>query len=601
MKFEHLALIGSGPTAIFVLRHFLESVHPLKPRIGAIAIFDKSDLTGMGMPYTPRTTDRYNLSNISSGEIPPLPVSLADWLRAQDGAVLRELDLEGVEITSDGIYSRLALGRYLRSQYHTLVRLLRESGIQVTEHPGCEVTDLEDDPEARQVRLTTRKGERYSFERVVIATGHVWPAEDRPGEGYYASPWPIFKLLPGAGEYYNFPVGTLGASLSAFDVLSSLAHRHGTFTGGAGGKTYHPFPGTEEFKVVLHSANGLLPHLQFDQVEPFREIYRHTSRRAILNMLDSGGFLRLGTYFDRVCRPALIQAFKKDGMRDVADLLGDPGFGLARFVARMTEAHDYGNAFKGMRGEMAEARESVRGHRPIHWKETVDDLMYTLNFHAEFLPAEDHLLLKSLFMPFLMNVIAALPLASAETILALYEAGKVEMVSGTVRVSRDPEIPGMTTISVEEDGVVSTRHYRLFIECGGQKPLELEDYPFPGLVAGGRVRKARAAFREGAASAASVPGEKHQAVFQEEGQWYYQTGGVDIDGAFRLWGRDGNPSPRVHDLAFPHVSGVRPYSYGLQACGDTAAILVRAWVEEVETGVPADNGAPGITRLYECR
>ena len=55
------------------------------------------------------------------------------------------------------------------------------------------------------------------------------------------------------------------------------------------------------------------------------------------------------------------------------------------------------------------SEESVLEHKPIHWKETIDDLIYTLNFHAELMPAEDHLTLKSLVMPFLMNVIAAMP------------------------------------------------------------------------------------------------------------------------------------------------------------------------------------------------
>ena len=50
-------------------------------------------------------------------------------------------------------------------------------------------------------------------------------------------------------------------------------------------------------------------------------------------------------------------------------------------------------------------------------------LFYTLNYHAELLPAEDHLALRSTVMPFLMNVIAALPLRSARMLLALDKAG----------------------------------------------------------------------------------------------------------------------------------------------------------------------------------
>src|SRR5690606_14270475 len=119
-----------------------------------------------------------------------------------------------------------------------------------------------------RVTLVTAGGESHEFDRIVIATGHSWSEDDRPEAGYFSSPWPIFKLLPAVDEVFDFPIGTLGASLSAFDVLSSLAHRHGRFEGGPEEMTYLPHPGTENFKVYLHSGQGMLPHLQFSQIEP---------------------------------------------------------------------------------------------------------------------------------------------------------------------------------------------------------------------------------------------------------------------------------------------------------------------------------------------
>jgi len=141
--------------------------------------------------------------------------------------------------------------------------------------------------------------------------------------------------------------------------------------------------------------------------------------------------------------------------------------------------------------------------------------------------------------------------------------------------------------------------YRMFIDCSGQKPLELEDYPFPGLVKSGAARKARAFF-ENPANASGPPAEgKEEHLFQEGGQSLYHTGGVDIDGAFRLIGKDGKPNRRIQDIAFPHTSGVRPYSYGLQACSDTAAILVKAWAEEIRAASPVSGAPAAITGVYE--
>jgi hypothetical protein len=576
---EKLAIVGSGASSIYLLKHLLDGAEELGQQLGEISIFEKSSITGMGMPYNPQTTDRYNMSNISSDELPPLLISFADWLRAQDASVLQELGITDQVISETKIYPRLALGRYLNAQYQALTTQLADVGLTIHEYPNCEITDIQNQPLGEQVILLTAAGASHLFDKVIISTGHTWLEEDEPAAGYFGSPWPIKKLLPAPGTHHDFVVGTLGASLSAFDVIASLAHRHGKFVQHSGGRKYLPHPGTEGFKIVMHASGGLLPHLQFDQQEPYREIYRHVTRDEMLDLIDPRGFLRLETYFDRVCRPVLSRAFAQDELPELVELLADPGFGIAEFAEKMTDEHDYSNPFEGMKLEMVEAKESVHKQRPIHWKESIDDLMYTLNFHAEQMPAEDHLLLRSTFMPFLMNVIAAMPLESGHTLLALYDAGKIEMIAGRVTVSKKED--GITTIVVDDNGKESTHSYRMFVDCSGQKPLELEDYPFPGLVENGTARKARAAFAHLDRTTDSLPEDKKALIFEDKGQTFYHIGGVDIDAAYRLINQNGIPSAKIHDIAFPHTSGIRPYSYGLQACNETTALLVAAWLAEV--------------------
>ena len=596
---NHLAIIGSGPSSIYLLKHLLDNVKVLKARIKAVSIFEKNSIAGMGMPYNPETTDRYNMSNISSEELPDLTISFADWLRSQDAETLVELGIEDVDISPSEVYPRLALGRYLNSQYRAVTAGLVEAGIAIHEHPGCQITDVRDEIAENRVTLIDQSGTGHGFDLVVVSTGHYWMEEDKPSAGFYASPWPIKKLLPEEGGHHDFVVGTLGASLSAFDVISSLAHRHGEFVNDGDDLKFIPAPGTGNFKFAVHSSKGMLPHLQFDQDEPFREIYRHIDRDGLLGMLDENGFLRIETFFNQVCRPALSKAFAKDNMPGLVEKLADPGFHLSDFAETMSDRHDYDNAFEGMRFEMVEARQSVLGHQPIHWKEVIDDLMYTLNFHAELMPAEDHLLFHSVVMPFLMNVIAAMPLDSGNMLLALYDAGKLEMIEGTVSIPDDQPEPGMTTVRIDNEGSESTASYRMFIDCSGQKPLELEEYPFPSLIDDGSVRKARAPFAIPSEASASVPEKKKEHLFTENEVPYYHTGGVDIDSAYRLIRSDGTPNPRIHDIAFPHVSGPRPYSYGLQACNHTAAIVVDAWIEEIKTSAPTKGDLVSVTELYE--
>jgi hypothetical protein len=595
-----LGIIGSGPSAIYLLKHLLDQADLLKGRLQEISIFEKSQITGMGMPYNPLTTDRFNLANIASEEMPELPLSLVDWLRSLESADLQSLGLEDDDIDAGKIYPRLVLGQYLHAQYRQLVSRTRERGITVKEFTGCEILDLIDDPATEQVTAVTARQESFLFHKVIIATGHQWVGEDRPEAGYYASPWPIRKLLPAEGELHDFPIGTLGASLSAFDVINSLAHRHGRFSKGEGGLAYHALPDTGKFRIVMHAMHGWLPHLQFAQVEPLRDIYRHVDRKSLLGLVDPEGFLRIETYFDRVCRPALSEAFQQDGMAEMVRKLANPQFKLADFVETMTDKHDYADAFEGMRREMVEARKSVETHRPIHWKEVIDDLMYTLNFHAELIPAEDHLVLRSLVMPFLLNVIAAMPLESGNILLALHDAGKVELVAGKTAIAEEGDEEGLTTILVEsEEGGETRTNYRMFIDCGGQKPLELPDYPFASLVTGGVARMALARFAD-PAEAELASDEVKEHLGRENGELVHELGGVAVDGTYRLLASDGKGNPRIHDIAFPHTSGLRPYSYGLQCCSDTAEIVIRSWIDELASGVPVEGDPVEASRIYEA-
>jgi hypothetical protein len=575
---QTLALIGSGPSCIYLLKHLFDGVDAFRARLAAIEIFEKRGTAGMGMPYHPETTDRWNMANISSEELPELPMSSADWLRGLDARRLEAFGIEPGAISESEVYPRLALGEYLHSQYQALIDGLAAAGIAVREHADCKIVDVREEQD--HVTLVEDGGARFSFDRVVLATGHYWPEQDHPKSGFYASPWPIAKLLPAEGETFNFTVGTLGASLSAFDVVSSLAHRHGTFEKKGGGLVFLPHPGTEKFRIAMHASDGLLPHLQYSQAEPLRDITRYVSEDELLALRDENGFLRLAIYFDRVCRPVLIEAFRKDEMPEVVALLEDRKFGLEDFAKKMTADHDYADAFDGMRSEMKEAEKSVEDDQPIHWKEAIDDLMYALNFYAELMPAEDHLTLRSIFLPFLMNVIAALPLASGRMLLALRDAGKLEIVTGKAEVADRSSEATTTTVKVDDNGEKSEVSYRMFVDCSGQGGLELKDFPFPSILKDGGIREARAPFRDPKAADA-LPEEQREKVFEEQGCRYFPIGGIEIDRDYRLVGRDGRTSRKIADLAFPHTSGVRPYSYGLQACNDTARLWVAGWAAEL--------------------
>ena len=60
-----IGIIGVGPMAIFLLKHFIKSKVPLR-----ICLFERYALAGTGMPYRQDISPDYLLANIFSREIP---------------------------------------------------------------------------------------------------------------------------------------------------------------------------------------------------------------------------------------------------------------------------------------------------------------------------------------------------------------------------------------------------------------------------------------------------------------------------------------------------------------------------------------------------
>lgn len=589
---SRLAIVGAGASAIYVLQHLLRQIDTLSKKFSEIHILEREQLLGTGMPYSPKTTDRYNLCNISSAEIPTLPQSLVAWLKSLDDAALSTHGIARQEIDDAETYSRLALGDYFQAQYAAVRQALQQAGMRMVEHAGSAVTDIVEVRDEDTVRIQTA-AQDLIVGRVIIATGHAFHKSDEPDSGYFASPWPMHKLLPEEGGQHNFAVGTLGASLSAFDVVASLANRHGSFHSTPHGLRYQPSAEAPEFRFVMHSAEGWLPHLQYEQEEAFREIYRHASREQMLGLRDTDGLMSLDDYFDQVCRPALMEAFLKDQRPDLVSKLQQSEWALSDFVAQMTGEHEYDDPFAGMRQEMPEAENSLKRGQPIHWKEVLDDLMFTLNFHFDWLSAEDTLVYRRTVTPFLMNVIAAMPLQSAQTLLALADAGRLELVPGRVTIKE--KLPGKTVVTVDNEGELSEHTYRMFVDCSGQGTVDIDQFPFPSLVTAGTVSPATARFRSRRA-VEKLSSADRERVIEQDDQLRYELGGIAIDGCYRVVGKDGQPSPRIFDIAFPHATGVRPYSYGLQACDITAAIVIEALCA---TAADPSTAPPVITQVYE--
>lgn len=574
---KKLAIIGAGPTALYILKHFLENVKTLNETINSIIIIEKNDTPGMGFPFNPNTTDVYNYANIACDEIPDLTSCLTDWLMEQKEANLDNWNINTKKLNKKQLHCRIAIGTYFEEQFHIICKRIQEYGIQVKVYNNTEAIDITPGTADNRIKISLKDASPVYCKIVAIASGHKWIQEDSPELNYFSSPWPIKKFLPPKNTFYNFPIGLLGASLSAFDVTTSLAHRHGEFKTQNKKLVFIPHPEAKDFKIVLHASQGWLPHLQYEQKEARREVYRHTTREELLSLRNKEGFVELKDFYQQIAKPKLIKALTLDGKVDLANKMQKPNYSFKNLVDQLSKEHTYSNSFEGLRKEIETAEKKVSKNKPTFWMETLDDLMYTINFHADLLAAEDHIFLRDEVFSFLMNVIAALPIKSAKIILALYEANAIELVEGKVTIKQLDKESKQTSIEVtNKEGKKKIENYKMFINCAGQQTTSVVDYPFPTLIKKDIIANATAKFVDYASAKENLTNKWKDKINHQNGIVEVDLGGIQIDSFFRVVNKDKEVHPNIYDVSLAHISGARPYSYGLQACDAVAAIVIEA-------------------------
>lgn len=232
--------------------------------------------------------------------------------------------------------------------------------------------------------------------------------------------------------------------------------------------------------------------------------------------------------------------------------------------------------------------------------ETLDDLMYSLNYHGELLSAEDHLFFHKEIMSFLMNVIAALPLQSADILLALYDANCIDLKKGFVNFPEEAFKDGATKIIVESAANEKEElTYQLFVNCGGGNKLELADFPFQSLVDEGIVRVASAHFNNAEDYKNQTKSEDKSSLLSTDNGLELKLSGIQIDSSYRTINQSGETNNFLYDINFTHTNGLRPYSYGLQACSATSLILVESWIAQIIEGNDVSEEIETITELYD--
>ncbi|RYF98636.1 MAG: hypothetical protein EOO02_18525 [Chitinophagaceae bacterium] len=480
---SRIGILGGGPSGMFVFKRLVESGrHDLE-----ISIFEKNDEFGSGMPYSYDGACEEHITNVSGNEIPEIVSSMKAWVRTAPAEVLKPFDMVPEKFNDYKVVPRLLFGEYLAAQFKLLIKQAKKQGIVVKPYLNTIVTDLVDDPELDEVVVITDQGD-YNLDHVVMTTGHCWPVK-KEGlvPGYFDSPYPPAKLKLDL----NFPVAIKGSSLTAIDAIRTLARQNGSFEKNeTGAVSYRLHKGSDKFRLVMHSIDGLLPAIRFHLEDTHllgKSLLEEDEIKATMEAND--GFVPLDFLFQRNFKDAI-----RDQDPEFYEMIKD--MTIEGFVEKMMSLRESLDPFVLFRSEFAEAEKSIRRRRSVYWKEALAELSFTLNYPAKYLSAEDMIRLKKVLMPLISIVIAFVPQSSCLEMLALHEAGVLSIVP----VDRESKVipkeeGGIIYEYTGADGQLQSVSYEMFIDCTGQPHFMYEEFPFKSLLQSGTLSPAVIKFR----------------------------------------------------------------------------------------------------------
>ncbi len=568
-----IALLGGGPAALFMYKRLVESGQ----RDLEIDIFERREQLGNGMPYSREGANDEHITNVSDNEIPEMVMSIEDWVKVAPKELLERFAITPENFNEFKVLPRLFFGQYLSSQFKLLIDQGRKAGIRTTVHLNSNVTDVADHPDQDEVSVEVAGSGMLRFDRVVICTGHNWPLINEGRiPGYYDSPYPPAKLE----LKLNHPVAIKGSSLTAIDAIRTLARNNGTFIkNGDNSITFKRSEESPEFRLVMHSIDALLPGIRFHLEDT------HLSNDSLLSPAEidehreaNDGFLSLDFVFEKNFKE-IFREKDPEFFKRIKDL------SLEEFVGSMMALRERLDPFVLFRAEYAEAEKSINRRESVYWKEMLAVLSFAMNYPAKYLSAEDMQRLTKVLMPLISIVIAFVPQSSAREMLALHDAGVLEIVAVDQASEAMPEEKGGVTYRYKgEDGENKTVYYNTFVNSIGQPRLSYEQFPFKSLVSSNAISPAHIKFRSPTAGMMALKEGDADVETDGHGNYYLKVAGITINDSFEVVDPYGIFNNRIYIMAVPYIGGYNPDYSGLDFCEEASGRILDSMYDAVRPG-----------------
>ncbi|MBW8684736.1 FAD/NAD(P)-binding protein [Chitinophaga rhizophila] len=559
-----LGILGGGPSALFMYKRLVDAeLHHFD-----VTIYEKSPCLGCGMPYSASGAEDEHITNVSANEIPDLVTSISEWIDTVPSSILNRYNIDPERFNDYKVLPRLLFGEYLKDQFELLRQKAKLKGLNTTIYYNSSIDDVVDLPEGKKVEVVLTNGKKYIHDRVVICTGHLWPKKfEGKVEGWFDSPYPPDKLAIEC----NYTVAVRGSSLTAIDAIRTLSKHNGVFERGTDGKlVYTANKSSEQFKISMMSRNGLLPAVRFHLEDS------HLGKGTILsaeqieeNKALNNGFLSLDYVFEHNFKE-LIRKQDPIYYEKIRDL------NMEGFVEYVMEIREKLDPFILLKAEYREAEKSIQRRTSIYWKELLAVLSFTINYPAKYFSAEDTIRMQKVLMPLISIVIAFVPQSSAETLMALYDAGRLEVIAVGDNSEVNPgEDKGAVYSYVDKDGINQEKYFELFVDCIGQPHLAYEEIPYQSLLANQTFSKALIRFRDQELGKKMHLNNEKNIHRGLDNCYYLTVPGVAINDYFQALDAFNVANDRIYVMAVPFIGGFNPDYSGLDFCEAASAKIMK--------------------------
>ncbi|WP_026898203.1 FAD/NAD(P)-binding protein [Daejeonella oryzae] len=563
---KRIAILGGGPAGLFMFKRLVES----NRKDLTIHVFERKKQLGAGMPYSEEGANQEHITNVSGNEIPDLVSPVSEWIETVPKETLSRYAIDPENFNDYKVLPRLLFGQYLSAQFELIVNKAEKDGMDVEVFRGVEVTDLVDLPKYEKVMVMTDANDKPEYDHVIICTGHNWPHKvEGSVSGYFDSPYPPAKLA----FKTNDAVAIRGSSLTAIDAIRTLSRANGTFTRENGRLIFKNSEDCPNFKMIMFSASGMLPAIRFHLEDS------HLQKDAVLskaevdqNRLQNEGFLSLDYVFEknfkemfREKEPAFYEQIKDMKMED--------------FVAAMMDLRERLEPFQLFKAEYTQAEKSIKRKESIYWKEMLAVLSFAMNYPAKYFSAEDMMRLRKDLMPLISIVIAFVPQGSAEEMLALYDAGILELVKVDIESKVLPQSEGGIIYQYnDEQDQPQSPYFKTFVDCIGQPALSFQDFPFKSLVQDQRISSAKLKFRDPAVAMSEMKNGNEKVETNGTENYYLDVPGIAINDNFQVVDAYGAFNERIYIMAVPYIGGYNPDYSGLDFGEAASAAIIESLV-----------------------